>query len=69
MYRIVHNALTDSYRIEKLGFFGWSFVIDRRTGDYLQFDILDPAREWVEDARAKRSNRARRWKVVDECHA
>ncbi len=69
MYRIVHNALTKSYRVEKLGFFGWSFVIEQGTGDYLQFDDLDAVRKWVADARAKRNDSARRWKVVTECHA
>ena len=69
MYRIVHNALTDSYRVEKRGFFGWSFVIAQGTGDYLQFDDLDSARKWVANVQVKNDDRTRRWKVVTECHA
>ena len=69
MYRIVHNAQTDSYRIEKRGFLGWNFVPDRATGDYLQFDDLEAACRWVTKASRRGAEAPRRWRVVSACSA
>lgn len=69
MYRILHNQQTSSYRIEKRGFFGWNFVLEQGSGDYLQFEDLASARRWVAAAIESRRKPDRRWNVVSECHA
>jgi hypothetical protein len=70
MYRIVHNPQTGAYRIEKKGLFGWNFVISKGHGEYLQFDALTAARDWIrsQTARISRSPN-RRWQVVTDCSA
>lgn len=67
MYRIVHNEQTDTYRIEKKGFFGWNFVSDPHNGDYLQFASLSSARRWVQSTSKRSIPNARRWQVVSDC--
>ena len=67
MFRIVHNEQTDLYRVEKRGPFGWSFVDNPDTHDYLNFDDLDSARAWICQQTQKRTDRNRRWKVVSDC--
>ena len=70
MHRIVHNAQTDTYRIEKRSFFGWNFVAEQDTGNYLQFDDLQSAQQWLANAcTTGRNQAARRWRVVTACHA
>lgn len=68
MYRIVHNEQTGSYRIEKRGLLGWTFIDDPQTDGYLGFDDVDAARAWIQQ-RNKRQNGNRRWKVVADCSA
>jgi hypothetical protein len=68
MYRIVHNEQTDSYRVEKRGLLGWGFVSDPRTGDYLGFDDIIEARNWIRSNTGRNNDNARRWKVVSECN-
>lgn len=68
MYRIVHNEHTGSYRIEKRGLLGWTFVDDPQTGGYLGFDDVDAARAWIQQ-RTRRNSSNRRWKVVADCSA
>ena len=67
MYRIVHNEQTGAYRVEKHGFLGWSFVTDRASQDYLDFDSLEAARAWVKHRQPSRATDTRRWKVVADC--
>jgi hypothetical protein len=67
MYRIVHNEQTRTYRVEKHGFLGWSFVTDPESRDYLDFDSLEAARNWVQQRRPIRTSDTRRWKVVSDC--
>jgi len=67
-YRIVHNPLTDRYRVEKRGLFGWSFVTERKTGAYLDFDNAGAACRWIRD-RAGNDDIHRRWRVVSNCCA
>jgi len=67
MYRIVHNAQTNSYRVEKRGWLGWAFVSDPQTGDYLGFVDIDQACRWVRK-QVRRSNAdSRRWRIVSDC--
>ena len=68
MYRIVHNEQTDTYRVEKLGLLGWAFVSDPQTGDYLGFDDVGEARNWVRSNTRRKDDNGRRWKVVAECN-
>lgn len=67
MYRIVHNELTDSYRVEKRGLLGWAFVSDPQSGDYLGFGDIDEARRWVRRKTRHDESGNRRWKVVADC--
>ena len=69
MYRIVHNQQTSAYRVEKKGFFGWNFVQDPDTGDYLRFADADAACRWIELQNPRKRDTARRWQVVSECGA
>ena len=66
-FRIVHNQQTHRYRVEKRGFFGWNFVTDPITGDYLSFTDTDAARAWICQQIRRGSDQNRRWKVVTEC--
>lgn len=66
MYRIVHNAVTGLYRVEKRGLLGWDFVTDPATRDYLSFGELQSAKRWVRDHTAAATD-ARRWRVVTDC--
>ena len=66
MYRIVHNEVTELFRVEKRGLLGWEFVIDSETRDYLSFGDLDSAKCWVRD-HTEAATDARRWRVVTDC--
>ena len=68
MYRVVYNEQTDTYRVEKRGLLGWSFVSDPQTGNYLGFDDADKACRWVRRKTRRDEGYSRRWKVVSECH-
>jgi hypothetical protein len=65
-FRIVYNEQTARYRVEKRGLIGWSFVTSKGGGDYLTFDSYEAARRFV--CSKHRSEKGRRWKVVDPCH-
>lgn len=67
MYRIVHNEQTGAYRVERRGLFGWGFVTDPQSGDYLAFADLDAARSWVRIRQHPGKAGWRRWKVVSDC--
>ena len=69
MYRIVHNDHTGLFRDEKRGGFGWNFVTDPHTGDYLGFTDADTARVWICDRTRVSDNAKRRWKIASDCHA
>lgn len=69
MYRIVHNEQTSSYRVEKRGFFGWNFVTDPDSSDYLRFDDVEAACRWINARSRPAVADTRRWKVVSECKA
>lgn len=69
MHRIVYNEQTSTYRIEKRGLFGWNFVIDQATSDYLRFDDIDAACRWIDANTVESASVSRRWKVVNECKA
>lgn len=69
MYRIVHNEQTSTYRIEKKRFFGWSFVQDPDSGDYLRFSDMDSACRWLNTQDRRQQSDSRRWKVVADCTA
>jgi hypothetical protein len=69
MYRIVHNPQTGLYRIEKRGWFGWNFVTDPASGDYLGFPDLAAARAWICERTQTEDSPSRRWKVVQDCTA
>ena len=64
--RIVYNAFTRRYRIERKRWWGWSFVTEPGSGSYLGFDSLDSAQQWVKDCFASLEKPSRRWEVVDE---
>ncbi|MGB0722093.1 MAG: hypothetical protein ACPGU7_06815 [Gammaproteobacteria bacterium] len=66
-FRIVYNSYSERYRIEKRNLMGWNFVIDRETGQYLNFDDEEKAREWVRAQPHSKLGETRRWKVVSEC--
>ena len=66
-YRIVHNEMTSRYRIEKRGFFGWSFVTAPDGGDYLSFTDAEAARTWICKKTRRDTDANRRWKVITEC--
>jgi len=68
MYRIVHNEQTDTYRVEKRGVLGWAFVSNPQTGDYLGFDDVSEARNWIRSNTRRDDQHGRRWKVVSECN-
>jgi len=69
MYRVVHTEQTSAYRIEKKGFFGWTFVQSPDSADYLRFDDMASACRWIDaQDRGTRSD-SRRWKVVTDCNA
>jgi hypothetical protein len=68
MYRIVHNEQTGAYRVEKRGLLGWAFVSDPQTGDYLAFEELDTARQWIQGKVRRDDNSTRRWQVVSDCN-
>lgn len=68
MYRIVHNELTGKYRVEKHGLLGWNFVTDPQSGDYLDFEELAGARDWI-CARRRPDAGPRRWREVSDCDA
>ncbi len=67
MYRIVHNEQTGSYRVERRGVFGWSFVMDPNRNDYRAFDSFESACRWIQ-RKSGPDNATRRWKVVSDCH-
>lgn len=66
MYRIVHNEITDHYRVEKRGLLGWTFVTEQATQQYLEFSDLESAKQWVRQ-HARPSEKTRRWQVVTDC--
>ncbi|HOP17232.1 MAG: hypothetical protein H6956_00700 [Chromatiaceae bacterium] len=68
MYRIVHNEQTGLYRVEKRGLFGWAFISDQRTGDYLGFADVESARAWIKSATKGKDSDSKRWKVVSDCN-
>lgn len=68
MYRIVHNERTETYRVERRGLLGWSFVSDPATNDYLGFDDVESARRWIRSKTRRNADSTRRWKVVSDCH-
>ncbi len=67
MYRIVHNPQTGLYRIERRGLLGWAFVVHPETRDYLDFDDVEAARDWLCQHSRPGDQRARRWQVVHDC--
>lgn len=66
-HRIVYNEQTHNYRVEAHGFFGWNFVTDPNTGDYLDFQSMESARAWIKQ-HAKAGDEDSRWKVVSVCN-
>ncbi len=69
MYRIVHNEQTGSFRVEKRGWLGWAFVSDPQSGDYVGFESLETARNWIRNKLDQLNTKARRWKIVADCNA
>lgn len=67
MYRIVYNEQTHCYRVESHGIIGWNFVSDPKTDDYLGFDDMNAARDWIKQHSETREDSSRRWKVVSVC--
>lgn len=67
-HRIVHNEQTDNFRVEAHGFFGWNFVTDPDTGDYLDFQSMASARQWINQHVRANVDDDSRWKVVSVCN-
>jgi hypothetical protein len=68
MYRRVHNERSGRFRVEKRGLFGWNFVTDPRSGDYLDFGERQQAHDWICD-HTRTSGKQRRWQVVRDCRS
>lgn len=66
MYRVVFNDQTGRYRVERKGWFGWSFVEDE-AGNYLGFETVEQARAWVRNHSTCAGSGPRRWRVVGCC--
>ena len=66
-YRIVYNEQTDLYRVERRGWAGWSFVMDKTVGDYATFRSCQAAKRFICRRQRGRPASSRRWQVVDGC--
>ena len=66
-YRIVFNAHTDHYRIERRSLWGGSFLTDRRGREYLTFADYEAARHHLCGRLKRRADTHRRWRVLDPC--
>jgi len=67
-WRIVHNEQTGLYRIERRRWWGWDFVPDTATGDYMNFNDFESARRWGCRNLVCDHQRSRRWQIVDTCN-
>ena len=66
-YRIVFNAQTARYRVERRRLWDWAFVMDELGEDYVTFDSYDDAQRFICARRSSESSPDRRWQVVDTC--
>jgi hypothetical protein len=66
-YRIVKNDHTGSYRVERRGWFGWSFVMTESGEDYASFDSYEQACRFVCGKLRGKVDATRRWRIVNHC--
>jgi hypothetical protein len=66
-YRIVFNAQTSRYRVERRRLWDWAFVMDESGEDYATFATYGDARRFLCARRNAASTSKRRWQVVDSC--
>ena len=66
-FREVFNKETGMFRVEQRHFFGWSFVTEPATGDYMNFNSHEEAEHWICENTDHNKQRNRRWRVVDTC--
>jgi hypothetical protein len=65
--RIVHNARTGKFRIERRRLWGWSFIMNDAGDDYLTFEKFDDAQDHLCARNRPSPAGDRRWEVVPAC--
>ena len=66
-WRVVYNDQTQRYRIESKRWWGWEFIVDADSDNYLSFSSCIEARNWVCQRMTAYERPARRWRVLTIC--